>query len=411
MMEMSDLGASLPSGSVDEKNPSLYKVKRAKRRLLQDVPKGHSTYRKSKLSPQAPKPSKGMMKDPGGLVMPVSVPVTVIDHHEDNKVNERGDHLQDPNTKKRKRPLPKPLYIPPPLLDVKSSPTGCFRSNLRSLNTDLYEDFRYPTYIPPPMLSPIRPGSGLYFNTFCSPSSATGPNFSFPEKETSPCEILPVKDSMVFTTQPHVNIGNQFQADIPEIQDPCSLGDSKADLVWKPLKMTKSVTNFLHLACSSAVPGGGNNLEFALHCLHLSRGNTMEALDKLLIQDPQTYFPQYLADYHYAGSCYWSDSEKQLFRKAYRNNRKEFSYIQAMIPKKNIYQCVEYYYTWKKHIKFEKRGSSAAENTSSLDGRESECNKNDGLSGNKTTVFRTGYERDATLQLTGRHQKGKKKSL
>ncbi|XP_077336981.1 zinc finger protein 541-like [Lithobates pipiens] len=385
-MELSDLGASLSRGPVVEKSPSVCRGKRAQRRLLQDV-------RKRKLSPQAPKPSKRMMKDPRGLVMPVSVPVTVIDHHED-KVNERGVHLRDPNTKKRKRPLPKPLYIPPPLFDAKSLPTGCFQSNLRSPNTYLYEHFqnglfRYPAYIPPPMLSPIRPGSGLYFNTFFSPSSATGPKFRFPEKETSPCEILPVKDSIVFTVQPHINIGNRFQADIPEIQDRCSLGDSKADLVWKPLKMTKSVSNFLNLACSSGVPGGGSNLEFALHCLHLSRGNTMEALDKLLIQDPQTYFPQFLADYHYAGTDYWSASEKQLFRKAYRNNRKDFSYIQAMISEKNIYQCVEYYYTWKNHVRFDKRETSAAENESGFDGRESECNVNDGLSENKTTVFKT----------------------
>nr|DBA20656.1 TPA: hypothetical protein GDO54_017416 [Pyxicephalus adspersus] len=382
MMELSDSHVALPSSSVVENN-LMYTDKGALSRPLQDLQEEDPEDCRRNIFLQGPKRPMGIMKDPMPFVMPVSVPVIVTDH----KVNVEEGPLQNQNTKKRKRPCPKSLYIPPPVLDLKLSTTGYFQSKIRSPNTYLQNGiFSYQAYTPPPMLSPIRSGSGLYFNTFCSPSSATGPTFSLPVKETSPCGIMLTKDSMVFTVQPHINIGKRFQAEIPEIQGALCLENDKADLVWKPLKVTKSVSKFLNLACSSAIPGGGNNLEFALHCLHLSQGNLMEALDKLLIKDPLNYFPQWLADYHYAGCDHWSAAEKKLFEKAYRNNRKNFSYIQAMISKKNLHQCVEYYYTWKKRVSFDKRKALAVETESVLDGRKFIYNKNKAKSGDKNTI-------------------------
>ena len=35
------------------------------------------------------------------------------------------------------------------------------------------------------------------------------------------------------------------------------------------------VTELLNMACSSVMPGGGTNLELALHCLHEARGNVL----------------------------------------------------------------------------------------------------------------------------------------
>ncbi|XP_068103959.1 zinc finger protein 541-like [Hyperolius riggenbachi] len=268
--------------------------------------------------------------------------------------------LQNKSKRQKKWPSPGSLYIPQPVPDTKTSPSGSFQSNLRSPNVFLSHQFQngffqYPSYTPSPILSPERPGTGLYFNTFCSPSTVTGPNFSIAETETPTGRLSLLEDKQVFTIQPHINIGDQFQAEIPDIQDPLLLGYDEADLVWKPLKITETVSKFLNLACSSAVPGGGNNVEFALHCLHLTQGDVMDALDKLLTQDPQTYLPQCLADYHYAGSDHWSVAEKRQFKKAYRKRRKDFSYIQSMIPKKNLYQCVEYYYAWRKRIRFDRK--------------------------------------------------------
>ncbi|NXJ57891.1 ZN541 protein, partial [Spizaetus tyrannus] len=61
------------------------------------------------------------------------------------------------------------------------------------------------------------------------------------------------------------------------------------------------VTELLNLACSSVVPGGGTNLELALHCLHEARGNVMEALEMLLSGGPQKSESHPLANYHYTG--------------------------------------------------------------------------------------------------------------
>lgn len=36
--------------------------------------------------------------------------------------------------------------------------------------------FQCSPYTPPPMLSPIREGSGLYFNTLCSTSAQASPD-------------------------------------------------------------------------------------------------------------------------------------------------------------------------------------------------------------------------------------------
>lgn len=74
---------------------------------------------------------------------------------------------------RRKRCRPEPLFIPSP----SSSQTGAlpgmilYQSHMRSpvcLADHLLENFQPPPYTPPPMLSPIRHGSGLYFNRICS---------------------------------------------------------------------------------------------------------------------------------------------------------------------------------------------------------------------------------------------------
>ncbi|NXV88774.1 ZN541 protein, partial [Calonectris borealis] len=61
------------------------------------------------------------------------------------------------------------------------------------------------------------------------------------------------------------------------------------------------VTELLNMACSSAMPGGGTNLELALHCLHEAQGNVLEALEMLLLGAPHRSESHPLANYHYAG--------------------------------------------------------------------------------------------------------------
>ncbi|KAM4019287.1 zinc finger protein 541 [Anomaloglossus baeobatrachus] len=298
----------------------------------------------------------------GHLVIPVSVPVT----KKDDKVNGFRGHLQKPTTKKGKktRPCPKPLYIPPPVLEKNCAPSGCFQSSMRSPDTPLTDYLQkcalHPQYTPPPMLSPIRQGTGLYFHTFCAPSSAKCQPPSIYDTDID--GICLVRDTTEFSVQPHINIGDRFQAVIPECRVHTMLEgeEEKADLVWRPRIHTAEMSHFVNLACSSAVPGGGCNMELALHCLHFSQGDILEALDKLLIKEHQKILPGCLVDYHYAGSDHWSVTEKRQFKNAYYKERKNFSYIQAMIPGKSISQCVEYYYTaWKTNVSSERRRTPA----------------------------------------------------
>ncbi|XP_044162172.1 zinc finger protein 541 [Bufo gargarizans] len=314
----------------------------------------------------------------GHLVIPVSVPVTKKDQEKGDEINEITNYLRRNNTEKGKktRPCPKPLYIPPPVLENNSSSSGCFQSSMRSpeslLSEYLYSGDPLCQFTPPPMLSPIRQGTGLYFNTFCTPSSAKYQPPALDEEDGG--KICLVKDLMLYPVQPHINIGDRFQALIPECKDRSLLEgeEEKADLVWRPCLPTVAVSHLLNFACSSAVPRGGCNLELALHCLHFSQCHVLqkldecqEALDKLLGNEQQKLLPRCLADYHYAGSDHWSGTEKCQFKKAYYKQQKNFSYIQSMIPGKNIYQCVEYYYTWKKIL-----GLKRLSTEQSFDGEE-----------------------------------------
>ncbi|XP_043390687.1 zinc finger protein 541 isoform X2 [Chelonia mydas] len=297
------------------------------------------------------------------LVIPVSVPVTAMNQQTRNKVNEKEsqdekDLRKSLSQKKRKRQTrPKSLFIPPPPpLCAEMQPAmmgGCHESNLRSpvymVDHLLRDLFQNSPYTPPPMLSPIREGSGLYFNTLCSSSTNAGPNKLYSTilgRMDGDFGFCLVKDNTKISIKPHINIGNRFQAEIPNLQDRAFLENDEhaASLVWKPWgdiatnqETQDRVTGLLNVACSSVMPGGGTNLELALHCLHEAQGNILEALEMLLFRGPQKAPSHPLADYRYAGSDVWTPVEKQLFKKAFCLHKKDFYLIQKKIacsPKK-----------------------------------------------------------------------------
>ncbi|NXK15048.1 ZN541 protein, partial [Herpetotheres cachinnans] len=222
---------------------------------------------------------------------------------------------------KRKRQMrPKSLFIPPPpASDAQPGMGRCYRSNLRSpvfLVDHLLRDlFQHSPYTPPPMLSPVREGSGLYFSTL-RPSSASGdPNQLFSavlvrvRNRRLSVHKLPSSPPLPSSLR-RINVGKKFQAEIPKLQDRSgSEEDEQAELlVWKPWGDVETnpatqdrVTELLKVACSSTMPGGGTNIELALHCLHEAQGNVSEALEMLLFRVPQQSQSHPLADYHYAG--------------------------------------------------------------------------------------------------------------
>nr|XP_033810833.1 zinc finger protein 541-like isoform X2 [Geotrypetes seraphini] len=242
-----------------------------------------------------------------------------------------------------------------------------FRSCLRS--PQFWEespDFTL-RYTPCPMLNPLRKGTGLFsaleHDSWCCNTAGT------------PQPIRHVKDAIDHNQDqdssdplavliPQINLGEEFQASLPELQD-CLLAQADpawAQLAWKPSEELQEdpgtqskVENLLNMACSSVFPGGGTNQEFALHCLFEANGDTLAALELLLLKTPRRPQSHPLADYHYTGSDVWLPQEHHLFNKAFSTYKKDFYKIQQMVRTKNLRQCVEYYYLYKKGLKSDKK--------------------------------------------------------
>ncbi|XP_057679115.1 mitotic deacetylase associated SANT domain protein a isoform X2 [Corythoichthys intestinalis] len=291
---------------------------------------------------------------------------------------------EEGKTKQKRRPRPEPLIIPPPRpstlipASVYSNITA-YQSNLRSPVRLPDNPLILPPYTPPPILSPVREGSGLYFSTFLTnfaasnqihlplptPKTATRSLLRSTSSDITPPVLPLITDATPVSLEPRINIGQQFQAEIPELrqQHSSQFDPHKADLVWLPLEdshlkhtETDRVESLMNMACCSVLSGGGTNQELALHCLHESGGDFIATIRHLLHQDP--VFPEghHLADYHYSGSDRWSTEEKQYFNKGMSAYSKDFILVQKLVQTKTVAQCVEFYYTYKKQVKIARNG-------------------------------------------------------
>ncbi|XP_071282954.1 transcriptional-regulating factor 1 isoform X4 [Agelaius tricolor] len=289
------------------------------------------------------------------------------------KSEENFKPLQD---KKKYRHRPEPLFIPPPSFNLSMSHSGAtlYQSQLRSprvLGDHLLDrTHELPPYTPPPMLSPIRQGSGLFSSVLTSHSTS---HAQLPLTPLTPtprvllCRSNSIDGSVIpvtpgpgeQTVEPRINIGSRFQADIPELQDRLLMEKDvhKATLVWKPWPELENkvfqqrVEDLLNMSCSSVLPGGGTNSEYALHSLFEAKGDIMVALEKLLLRKPVRLKCHPLSNYHYAGSDKWTHQERRLFKEALSTYSKDFIFVQKMVKSKTVAQCVEYYYTWKKILR------------------------------------------------------------
>ncbi|OWK60676.1 Transcriptional-regulating factor 1 [Lonchura striata] len=289
------------------------------------------------------------------------------------KSEENFKPLQD---KKKYRHRPEPLFIPPPSFNLSMPHSGAtlYQSQLRSprvLGDHLLDrTHELPPYTPPPMLSPVRQGSGLFSSVLTSHSTS---HAQLPLTPLTPtprvllCRSNSIDGSVIpvtpgpgeQTVEPRINIGSRFQADIPELQDRLLLEKDvhKATLVWKPWPELENkvfqqrVEDLLNMSCSSVLPGGGTNSEYALHSLFEAKGDIMVALEKLLLRKPVRLKCHPLSNYHYAGSDKWTHQERRLFKEALSTYSKDFIFVQKMVKSKTVAQCVEYYYTWKKILR------------------------------------------------------------
>ncbi|XP_065608019.1 transcriptional-regulating factor 1 isoform X3 [Cyrtonyx montezumae] len=296
-------------------------------------------------------------------------------HQNAAKLEENFKPLPD---KKKYRHRPEPLFIPPPSFNFSTSLSGAtlYQSQLRSprvLGDHLLDrTHELPPYTPPPMLSPVRHGSGLFSSVITSSHSTSHTQLPLTPLTPTPrvllCRSNSIDGSVIpvtpgpgeQTVEPRINIGSRFQADIPELQDKLLMDKDvhKATLVWKPWPELENkvfqqrVEDLLNMSCSSVLPGGGTNSEYALHSLFEAKGDIMVTLEKLLLRKPVRLKCHPLANYHYAGSDKWTHQERRLFKEALSTYSKDFIFVQKMVKSKTVAQCVEYYYTWKKILRW-----------------------------------------------------------
>ncbi|XP_014639877.1 PREDICTED: ELM2 and SANT domain-containing protein 1 isoform X1 [Ceratotherium simum simum] len=292
----------------------------------------------------------------------------------------------EPSVRKPKqRPRPEPLIIPtkagtfiaPPVYSNITPYQSHLRSPVRLADHPSERSFELPPYTPPPILSPVREGSGLYFNAIMSTSSIPAPPPITPKSahrtllrsnsaEVTPPVLSVMGEATPVSIEPRINVGSRFQAEIPSMRDRAlaAADPHKADLVWQPWEDLESsrekqrqVEDLLTAACSSIFPGAGTNQELALHYLHESRGDILETLNKLLLKKPVRPHNHPLATYHYTGSDQWKMAEKKLFNKGIAIYKKDFFLVQKLIQTKTVAQCVEFYYTYKKQVKIGRNGT------------------------------------------------------
>ncbi|XP_056150399.1 mitotic deacetylase associated SANT domain protein a isoform X2 [Lampris incognitus] len=292
---------------------------------------------------------------------------------------------EEGKSKSKRRPRPEPLFIPPPKPSTFIAPSvyssiTSYQSHLRSPVRLPDNPLTLPPYTPPPILSPVREGSGLYFSTFLSniaasnqslPPPATPKSASRSLLRSSSSDITPpvlplITDATPVSLEPRINIGQQYQAEVPELRECCAaqVDQHKADLVWLPMDESQlkhgdqdRTKDMMNLACSSVFRGGGTNQELVLHCLHQYGGNILETLNCLMLEDTIIPKDHHLTDYHYSGSDRWTAAEKCYFNKGISAYRKDFFRVQKLVRTKTVAQCVEFYYTYKKQVKIGRNGT------------------------------------------------------
>nr|XP_008102239.1 PREDICTED: ELM2 and SANT domain-containing protein 1 [Anolis carolinensis]XP_016847434.1 PREDICTED: ELM2 and SANT domain-containing protein 1 [Anolis carolinensis]XP_016847439.1 PREDICTED: ELM2 and SANT domain-containing protein 1 [Anolis carolinensis] len=287
--------------------------------------------------------------------------------------------------KPKQRPRPEPLFIPPkagtfiapPVYSNITPYQSHLRSPVRLADHPSDRNFELPPYTPPPILSPVREGSGLYFNAILSASGNSVPPPITPKSghrtllrsnsaEVTPPVLSVMEECTPVSIEPRINVGPRFQAEIPPLRDQslAASDTAKEELVWQPWEeletnpsVLENVENLVTAACSSIFPGGGTNQELAFHCLHETRGNILSALTKLLLKKSVWSSNHPMVDYHYTGSDRWTALEKKLFNKGIAIYKKDFFLVQKLIKTKTVAQCVEFYYTYKKQVKIGRNGT------------------------------------------------------
>ncbi|XP_050464811.1 uncharacterized protein LOC126858489 isoform X3 [Cataglyphis hispanica] len=196
------------------------------------------------------------------------------------------------------------------------------------------------SYTPPPILDPSRPGPGLYARLHQHERDS---DFSSDDSQGND------------GPPPRINIGTRYQATIPPVEcngDRGKDGSETDHLLWDPginnVLTSTELEMYLQFACCAAVPGGGRNKEYALHLLHMCKGNIHEAMVKLMRPTPTLPMEHPLLSYECHESDRWTSHEMDAFYQGLLKYNKDFSAISRDVGAKTAKQCVQFYYLWKR---------------------------------------------------------------
>ncbi|CAK1583749.1 unnamed protein product [Parnassius mnemosyne] len=203
----------------------------------------------------------------------------------------------------------------------RASPAGPYRTRMRRATAH---------YTPQPILPPDRDGSGLLIELMNGLSSTESDVIAHLE-ETRP---------------PQINIGIDYQANIPELcNDRIDLHKAPEQLLWDPgindALDDNEVRMFMELAMCAAMPVGGHTREFALQTLGECGGDIRAATLRLMSRPaaPSQHESR------------WTPDEVEAFLAGLGHYDKDFFRISQLIRTKDSKQCVQFYYFWKKVTK------------------------------------------------------------
>ena len=156
-------------------------------------------------------------------------------------------------------------------------------------------------------------------------------------------------------------IGEEHQADIPDMMNPDEVDENKdsvvrEEMLWDPKIGSKisqqALQSYLTLASSCLVPGVARKEESALRALYKSGGNVQAALLQLMSNKNKN-------DDGLKTNAAWSDEEVSAFYESLVKYHKDFDKIAENVGSRSKAECVEYYYIWKNVCRDESRSFKA----------------------------------------------------
>jgi len=207
-------------------------------------------------------------------------------------------------------------------------------------------------YTPPPMLSPFRKGPGLYYHVFSQTTPAT-----IQQTSTVTTPVLPFTPIPDEISGPKINIGKEYQVDIPKFQmkidDEYSIDND--ELLFSPSQLPyldeNSLEKYEQLSRTNPLLFSPRHsptlypIELVYMLLHEYNGDLQRTLAALLdgtAQDIKQCRP--LHRYHFPECDTWTKEEIDAFTKAMETSEKNFLLVSRAVETKTVKQCIEFHY-------------------------------------------------------------------